>query len=202
MFMITVIQSQAYRATGDRKYINRAAKEMVYYLDELQRPNGLFYHAPDVPFFWARGNGWMAAGMAELLKVLPENNPDRARILEGYRKMMTSLSGFQGKDGMWNQLIDQPDFWPETSGSAMFAYAIITGIKHGWLDKNEYVPVARRAWMALVPYINDAGDVREVCVGTNKQNDRDYYYNRPRVAGDFHGQAPYLWCVTALMEKQ
>jgi len=201
MFMITVIQSQAYRATGDKKYINRAAKEMVYYLDELQRPNGLFYHAPDVPFFWARGNGWMAAGMAELLKILPENNPDRARILDGYRKMMASLRDFQGKDGMWNQLIDEPDFWPETSGSAMFAYAIITGIKHGWLDKNEYVPVARRAWLALVPYINEAGDVREVCVGTNKQNDRDYYYNRPRVAGDFHGQAPYLWCVTALMEK-
>ena len=202
MFMITVIQSQAFRATGDKKYINRAAKEMIYYLDELQRPNGLFYHAPDVPYFWARGNGWMAAGMAELLKALPSNNPDRGQILEGYRKMMASLKDFQGKDGMWNQLIDQPDFWPETSGSAMFAYAMITGIKQGWLDLQVYVPVARKAWLALVPYINEEGDVREVCVGTNKQNDRDYYYNRPRVAGDFHGQAPYLWCVTALLEKQ
>ena len=107
MFMITIVQSQAYRVTGEKKYIDRAAREMVYYLDELQRSNGLFYHAPDVPFFWARGNGWMAAGMAELLKALPENNPDRDRILEGYRKMMDSLKAYQGKDGMWNQLIDQ-----------------------------------------------------------------------------------------------
>ncbi len=48
--MITIVQTQAYKVTGDRKYIDRAAKEMVLYLDELQRPNGLFYHAPDVPF--------------------------------------------------------------------------------------------------------------------------------------------------------
>lgn len=200
MFMITIIQSQAYLVTGNKKYINRAAKEMVYYLDELQCPNGLFYHAPDVPYYWARGNGWMAAGMTELLKVLPENNPDRKRIMKGYLTMMNSLKACQGKDGMWNQLVDQPDFWPETSGSAMFAYAMITGVKRGWLDAKEYAPVARKAWLALVPYINDADDVRETCVGTNKENDKQYYYDRPRIAGDYHGQAPYLWCVTALME--
>lgn len=201
MFMITIIQSQAYRVTGNKKYINRAAKEMVYYLDELQRPNGLFYHAPDVPYLWARGNGWMAAGMAELLKALPRNNPDRVHILEGYKKMMLSLKEYQGKDGMWNQLVNESDCWPETSGSAMFAYAIITGVKQGWLDKEEYTPVARRAWLALVPYINEEGDVREVCVGTNKKDDKQYYYNRPRIAGDYHGQAPFLWCATALMEE-
>lgn len=43
------------------------------YLDELQRPNGLFYHAPDVPYYWGRGNGWVAAGMAELLQCLPKS---------------------------------------------------------------------------------------------------------------------------------
>ena len=31
MYMITVLQNQAYRATGDRKYIERAAKEMCFY---------------------------------------------------------------------------------------------------------------------------------------------------------------------------
>ena len=200
MFMITIIQSQAYRATGNKKYIERAAKEMAYYLDELQRPNGLFYHAPDVPFYWARGNGWMAAGMTELLKALPENNADRKRIMKGYLTMMENLKKYQGRDGMWNQLIDQPDFWPETSGSAMFTYAIITGIKKGWLDKKEYTPIARKAWLALVSYIDENGDVRETCVGTNKKNDKQYYYDRPRITGDYHGQAPYLWCATALME--
>ena len=54
MYMITIVQTQAYRVTGDRIYIDRAAREMVMYLDDLQCPNGLFYHAPDVPFYWGR----------------------------------------------------------------------------------------------------------------------------------------------------
>jgi len=199
MFMITIIQAQAYHVTGDKKYIERAAREMVVYLDELQRPNGLFYHAPDVPFFWGRGNGWMAAGMAELLLSTPEDNPDRPRILEGYRTMMKSLKDFQSESGMWNQLIDKPDCWAETSGTAMFTYAMIMGVKNGWLDAEAYGPVARKAWMALIPYINENGDVTEVCVGTNKKNDLQYYYDRPRIAGDYHGQAPVLWCAFALL---
>jgi rhamnogalacturonyl hydrolase YesR len=201
MFMITIIQSQACRVTGKREYIDRAAREMVVYLDSLQRPNGLFFHAPDVPFFWGRGNGWMAAGMTELLRWLPEDSPDRPRILKGYLTMMESLKSFQAESGMWRQLIDAPEFWPETSGTAMFAYAMITGVKRGWLPAGEYGPVARKAWLALVSSIDENGDVTEVCVGTNKLNDRQYYYDRPRIAGDYHGQAPVLWCAWALMEN-
>ncbi|MDD3036266.1 glycoside hydrolase family 88 protein [Bacteroides sp.] len=201
MYMITIIQTQAYKVTKDKKYIDRAAKEMVLYLDELQRPNGLFYHAPDVPFYWGRGNGWMAAGMTELLRCLPKKHKDRPRILKGYQTMMKSLLCYQTPNGMWNQLIDQSDCWAETSGSAMFAYAFINGVKHGWLDAKEYAPAARKAWIALVSYIDEKGDVKEVCVGTNKKNDKQYYYDRPRHTGDYHGQAPYLWCAVALLEK-
>lgn len=50
MYMITILQIEAYKVTKEIKYINRAAEEMVLYLDKLQRPNGLFYHALDVPF--------------------------------------------------------------------------------------------------------------------------------------------------------
>lgn len=201
MYMITIVQTQAFKATGDMKYIDRAAREMVLYLDELQRPNGLFYHAPDVPYYWLRGNGWMAAGVTELLRYLSKDHENYARILKGYKKMMKSLKKYQNESGIWNQLINEPDCWPETSGSAMFTYALITGVKHGWLDTKKYAPVARKAWMALVPYIDEKGAVAEVCVGTNKKNDKQYYYDRPRRKGDYHGQAPYLWCVNALLEE-
>lgn len=200
MYMITIVQAAAFQATGDPKYLDRAAKEMVLYLDELQRPNGLFYHAPDVPFYWGRGNGWMAAGMTELLRMLPQDHPDRPRILKGYLTMMNSLKKYQTKSGMWNQLIDQSDCWAETSGSAMFAYAIISGVKQGWLDRKQYTAVARNAWLALAKYVDDGGAVTEVCVGTNKKNDKQYYYDRPRHTGDYHGQAAYMWCVKALLE--
>ena len=168
MFMITIIQSQAYRVTGIRKYIDRAAHEMVMYLDELQRPTGLFFHAPDVPFYWGRGNGWMAAGMAELLSSLPDDNPDRLRIMTGYKLMMKSLLKYQSESGMWNQLINESDCWAESSGTAMFTYAMIVGVKRGWLEERIYAPAARKAWLSLVKHINSDGDVTEVCVGTNK----------------------------------
>jgi rhamnogalacturonyl hydrolase YesR len=199
MFMITALQVQAYRATGDAKYIDRAALEMVAYLEKLQQPNGLFYHAQDVPFFWGRGDGWIAAGMAELLRSLPQDHPRRARILEGYRKMMQSLLQFQGKDGTWRQLIDHEEAWPETSSTGMFTFAMVTGVKNGWLDAKTYGPAARRAWLALIGYIDQHADTTSVCAGTNKLNDLNYYLTRPRMTGDFHGQAPVLWSASALL---
>lgn len=199
MYMITILQVQAYRATNDPKYIDRAALEMAAYLDKLQQPSGLFYHAPDVPFYWGRGNGWVAAGMAELLRSLPPNHPKRARILDGYWKMMQALMEFQGLDGMWRQLIDHPEAWPETSGTGMFAFAMITGVKNGWLDPNTYGMPARKAWLALAGYVDQNADVTSVCEGTNKKNDLEYYLTRKRRTGDFHGQAPVLWCASALL---
>jgi rhamnogalacturonyl hydrolase YesR len=100
---------------------------------------------------------------------------------------------------MWLQLIDDTGSWPETSGSSMFTYSMITGVKNGWLDKKIYGPAARKAWLALVSYIDSNGDVRDVCEGTDKKNDRQHYLDRKRITGDLHGQAPVLWCASALL---
>jgi len=208
MYMLPAVQVQAYRATGDAKYVDRAALAMVAYLDKLQQPNGLFFHAPDSPFYWGRGNGWYAAGMAELLRSLPKNHPRRGRILEGYRKMMASLLKYQGEDGLWKQLIDRPESWAETSGTGMFTFAMVTGVKQGWLDKKTYGPAARKAWLGLVKYLDDKANVREVCVGTNKAakevgpdlgEQLKFYLARPRAVGDLHGQSPILWTASALL---
>ena len=200
MYMITMIQAQAYHTTKERKYIDNAAKEMAFYLKQLQRENGLFYHADDAPIYWGRGNGWMAAGMTELLEYLPQDSEYREEILTGYRKMMTSLLSYQDKNGMWHQIIDDPQAWAETSGTGMFTYAFIMGVKNGWLDENTYAPAARKAWIALCSYINDDGDLTDICVGTNKKNDYQYYLDRERMVGDLHGHAPVLWCVNALLK--
>jgi len=199
MYMLTTLQLEAYRATGDKKYLDRDAKEMVSYLDKLQEPNGLFYHAPDVPFFWGRGDGWVAAGMAEVLRDLPADHPQRARILKGYRAMMAALLKYQGKDGMWRQLIDHDEAWPEASSSAMFDFAMITGVKNGWLDAKTYGPAARKGWIAVTGYIDQNDDVTSICEGTNKENSLPYYLARKRRTGDFHGQAAVLWAATALL---
>lgn len=212
MYMITVLQTQAYRAKKldpngkphhALKYLNRAAKEMCLYLDRLQLKDGphagLFYHAPDVPYVWGRGDGWMAAGMAMLLRHLPANNEHYHIILEGYHKMMTALLKAQRPDGLWAQLVGDEKAWAETSGSAMFAYAFIEGVKNGWLCPKTYGPAAKKAWVALCGKLDPYGNLTDVCIGTGKKNDYQYYLDRKRLVGDPHGQAPMLWCVNAFL---
>jgi unsaturated rhamnogalacturonyl hydrolase len=199
MFMITALQVQAFRATGEKKYIDRAARQMVLYLDKLQLENGLFYHHPETPFHWGRGNGWVAAGMAILLQYLPENNPDRNQVMSGYLRMMEGLLKFQEADGMWRQIIDDAESWKETSCTAMFTYAYIIGVKNDWLDKETYGKAARNGWLGLTDYINDDDQLTEICQGTGRGN-REHYMKRKRMTGDGHGTAPLLWCATALLE--
>lgn len=198
MFMITAIQAQAYRATKDTLYVDRSARQMLIYLDSIQRPNGLFYHSPEAPFVWGRGNGWMAVGMTELLRILPENNVGRPTIMKAYKKMMATLKTYQDENGMWKQLIDDPTMWEETSGTAMFTYSMIIGVKKGWLDQVEYGKTARKGWIALTKFIEKNGDIKNVCEGTNIGTTNDYYRRRLQLTGDFHGEAPVLWCAYAL----
>ena len=199
MYMITIVQVQAFRATGDHKYLDRAATQMTAYLDKLQQPNGLFFHAPDVPFFWGRGNGWFAAGMTELLRDLPHDHPRHARIERGYQTMLAALLRYQPPAGAWRQLIDRDDAWPETSGTGMFAFGLISGVRTGGLSTAAYGSAARRAWIALAGYVDQNNDVTSVCEGTNKKNDLEYYLLRKRRTGDFHGQAPLMWTAAALL---
>ncbi len=60
------------------------------------------------------------------------------RFEPSYLAMMSALLKYQGKDGMWRQLIDHDEAWPESSSSAMFTFALITGVKNAWLDAKTY----------------------------------------------------------------
>lgn len=201
LWMIGSLQIQAYRATGNQRYLERAAKIGDSYLKKLQRPNGLFHHGENAPFFWGRGNGWAAAGLAELLSELPESNPYYTSILGGYKRMMNALLEYQAEDGMWRQLIDNEEAWKETSSTAMFGYAITVGVKKGLLPADEFTRVYQKAWLSLVEYINEEGKVTDVCIGTGKGDNAKYYIDRPRITGDFHGQAPILWFAYSLLAK-
>lgn len=204
MYMITALQTQAFRLTGDMKYVDRAAKEMCLYLDRIQIKDGpdagLFYHAPDVPYVWGRGAGWMAAGMPLLLKYMPRGHKDFPVILAGYRSMMDALKKRQAESGMWNQLVGDRNSWEEPSATAMFAYAFIEGVNNGWLDAAEFAPLAKKAYLAIVDSMDKYGNIRDVCAGTPKMNDRDHYLKRPHIHGDPHAQAPFVWMCRALIE--
>jgi rhamnogalacturonyl hydrolase YesR len=152
--------------------------------------------------------------MTELLRALPAQHAQHARILTGYRKMMAALLRTQTPSGMWQQVIDDTSAqnWAETSSTGMFAFAMVTGVKNGWLPQDPYGAAARKAWLALVQYLDADGNVRDVCVGTGEAATSGggtsattqirYYLDRPRNVGDFHGQAPLLWTASALMRQE
>ena len=222
MFMITALQMQAYQATKDdasyntevkytnysksnnqNRFLDRAVREMKLYIEEIQGEGGLYWHSTSAHFFWARGNGWMAVGMPlmlQLIEDIPDYAAEAALLKEEYQNMMKALLLYQKVDGLWAQLIDYTNMWTETSGSAMFAYAFIKGVQKGWLDEQTYGAAARKAWNALMFYLNTNYDIREVCVGTGASDSYQWYNDRGRTTGDTHGQAGMLWCATALTE--
>ena len=98
--MITELEVEAYLATGDRKYINRAGPERAVKIGKLQQLNGLMYHLPaEAPFFSGRGNGRVLAGTAELLRSLPAENPNRCLIPGRRRRLMALCCGFSAMTG-------------------------------------------------------------------------------------------------------
>jgi len=200
MYMVGMLQMQAYRATGEIKYADRAALQIAAYLKKLQQPSGLFYHGPGHPFYWGRGNGWVASALTEVLKSLPQDHPKRGQIMDGYLKMMATLLKYQSENGMWRQLIDYQPAWAESSCTAMFTYAMITGVKYGWLQGDEYRLAVQKAWDALCAHLDGEANLGEICAGTGQGDNIEYYLERPRVLGDLHGQGPLLWCVCELLD--
>lgn len=201
VWMIGSLQVQAYRITKNEVYLQRAALMASMYLDRLQQENGLFHHGPGIPFFWSRGNGWVAAGLAEILDELPKTNVHYETIANAYQKMMDALLEYQAENGMWRQLIDVDSAWYESSSTAMFGYALVTGVKNGMLKEKKYTEAYQKAWLALTAYVDEKGLVHEVCAGTGQQNDLQYYLDRPRKIGDDHGQAPMLWFAWRLISS-
>jgi rhamnogalacturonyl hydrolase YesR len=210
LFLIGLLQAQAYRTTGKQAYRDHCGLLAKAYLEKLQQSNGRLLHSVDSLLAWGRANGMAAAGLTEILRVLPEDHPDRPAIMAGYQKLMQALRECQGANGLWKQVIDKPESWDETSGSGLIAYAMVTGVKEGCLDAATYGPAARRAWLALVDCIDENGRTRDVCTetvpaakqaGSSQPEQYTYYLERPRATGDLYGQASVLWAGCALLRN-
>jgi unsaturated rhamnogalacturonyl hydrolase len=200
MFMVAALQVQAYRATNDVNYIDRAILQLLAYAQRLQQQNGLFQHTINTPVFWGRANGWAAVAMSMTLENLPKDSSKYQNLLAAYKKMMTALLKYQDATGLWHQVIIDPQSFQETSCTAMFIYALATGIKNGWLDES-FMPSTMKGFNALLDHVEN-GKLSDVCVGTNESARYDDYLNRPREKGDFHGQAPFIWAATAILELE
>jgi unsaturated rhamnogalacturonyl hydrolase len=198
LYMSVPFLAQMGVESGDRAYFDDAARQVIQVSARLQDPvTGLWDHSwfentvPDPKFYWGRASGWSIMAAAELLSAMPEDHPERARVLEIFRRGAQGAAATQGGMGLWHQLLDKNDSYLETSASAMFTFAIARGVNRGWLSP-AYAPVAQAGWQALATRVRADGRIEGICVSTTAAYDAVYYYNRPTELGAMQGYGPVL----------
>ena len=169
LFMAPPVLAKLARATGERKYLDFMDHEWWITSSLLYGPNDHLYFRDKSFFgaheangsnvFWARGNGWVFAGLARVLSEMPADYPSRPQYVAQFREMADKIASLQGPDGLWRAgLLDQSDYkLPENSGSAFFAYGFAYGINSGILDRKKYRPIVEKAWQGLLSHVYEDG---------------------------------------------
>jgi rhamnogalacturonyl hydrolase YesR len=160
------------RATGDSRYYDIMHRFFDDVTAELfDKEAGLYYRdnrfigqlTPNgKKIFWARGNGWVFAGIARILEYLPQNDRHRPHYVEIYRRMASELVKRQSSDGLWRVSLDDPEILPdpETSGTGFFCYGLAWGVNHGVLDRKQYHQPIVKAFRGLLRSVSPEGKVQ------------------------------------------
>jgi rhamnogalacturonyl hydrolase YesR len=165
LFMAPPVFAEMARITGDQKYLTYMDHEWTITSDLLYDRNKHFY-SRDATYldshekngekiFWARGDGWVMAGIVRVLQRLPADSPLRPKYVALLKEMAAASLAVQGKDGLWRPGLLDPDAYtlPEVSASAFIAYAMAYGVNEGILDRKTYWPAVHKAWAGLLTHV-------------------------------------------------
>jgi rhamnogalacturonyl hydrolase YesR len=156
------------RATGDPRYAAYGDQEFWAAADHLfDKQEDLFYRDSRYfdrrddqgrKIFWSRGNGWVYAGIVDVLKTLPADHPSRPRYEALFRRMSDRLVTLQKADGCWAPSLLAPEHAPpETSGTGFFIYGLAYGLNHGLLKGPKYEAAVAKGWTALANAVQPDG---------------------------------------------
>jgi unsaturated rhamnogalacturonyl hydrolase len=174
---------------------DEALKQIEGYRKYLYHPHEQLYShiwdAPNQTFkredFWGVGNGWTAAGLTRVIKLLPDQRTeDKQRLIAYVKEVVDGCLKYLRDDGLFHNVIDQPDTFVEVNLSQMLSYTIYRGIAAGYLDSS-YLEKAEKMRNAANDYVDELGYVQNVCGLPN--------FDHPYVAPE--GQAFYLLMETA-----
>ena len=174
-------------------YIEEAKRQFLVHIKYLfDAKSGLFFHgwkfdesAPGgfghnfADARWARGNSWLTIVIPDFIELLdlPPNDALRIHLIDTLEAQCQALQRLQGKDGMWNTLLDMPESegsYPEASATAGFAYGMLKAIRKRYISK-EYESVALKAVNAVTERISADGELRDVSFGTGMGHDLQHY---------------------------
>ncbi len=209
LYMSVPFLARMYRIKGDSKYLETAITQVKNFRKYLYNENnGLYYHCwysdnqQNGVAHWGRCNGWVMMANVELLKLMPDNHPDKKEVLEILEEQIIGISRHQDYTGMWHQVINRADSYLESSATAMFVYGIATAVNNGWIASS-YASIAQNGWAGLSEKIIETGEVEDICVGTGIRDNISFYYDRPVKLNDIHGLGAVILAGSEmhLMEK-
>ena len=163
LYMVMPVMTKMYRLTGDKKYLDKLYENLLF-SDSimLDQETGLYFRdgkyvwpkhksANGKKDFWARGDGWVLAGLAKVLADMPETYVWQPFFVHKYTRLARAVAQAQQPQGYWTRSMLAPQHapGPETSGTAFFCYGLLWGVNHGYLQKREFAPVIERAWKYL-----------------------------------------------------
>ena len=163
LYMVMPVMTKMYKLTGDTKYL-RKLYENICYSDSimLDHETGLYFRDGKYVYpkhkteagkkdFWARGDGWVLAGLAKVLQDMPEDYVRQPFFVEKYTNLARAVKKIQQHQGHWTRSMMDPKQAPgyETSGTAFFCYGLLWGVNNGYLSKKEFGPTIEKAWNYL-----------------------------------------------------
>lgn len=163
LYMVMPVMTKLYKVTGNTQYLDKLY-EYILYSDSimLDRETGMYYRDAKYVYpkhksangkkdFWARGDGWVLAGLAKVLADLPADNRNYSFFADKYLRLAKAVAECQQSEGYWTRSMLDPEHapGPETSGTAFFTYGLMWGVNNGLLSASEYMPVIDRAWEYL-----------------------------------------------------
>lgn len=163
LYMVMPVMTKLYNLTGNDLYLEKLY-EYFNYADNLMfdKEAKLYYRdgkyiypkhksANGKKDFWARGDGWVLAGLAKVLKDLPKDYKHRSFFEQRFKELAKAVAASQQAEGYWTRSMLDPLHAPgsETSGTSFFTYGIIWGMNNGYLNEKEYLPVVVKSWNYL-----------------------------------------------------
>ena len=77
----------------------------------------------------------------ELLDVLPEDYPQRAKVMDYFRAHVRGVTALQSGEGLWHQLLDRNDSYLETSATAIYVYCLAHAPNKRQDDRYCFLPI-------------------------------------------------------------
>lgn len=216
---------------NNRKNYDDIFSQFKFVIENMRNPlNGLYFHAMDTSreafwcdkvtglsqLSWLRAIGWYSMALLDSLEIVDNSDhkfdAEVKMLQDAFVDLINSMIKYQDESGMWYQVVNfggMDKNYLETSGSSIMAYALLKGVRLGFLLES-YRAYGEKAFHGICDnYLStdENGNLHlgGICLvaglgGANRRpGTYDYYMSEPVVKDDAKGVGPFLLAYTEML---